>query len=58
MSRPRYSGRRRWRLRAAPGVLLLDAAPPANLYRDGIHPSADGNAWLAERIAAALGTDH
>lgn len=41
-----------------PGVLLLDAPPRGNLYRDGIHPSADGNEWLAERIAAALGTDH
>jgi hypothetical protein len=37
-----------------PGVLLLDAAPPADIYRDGIHPSAAGNAWLAQRIAAAL----
>lgn len=37
-----------------PGVLLLEATPPPNLYRDGIHPSAAGNEWLAERIVAAL----
>lgn len=42
-----------------PGVLLLDAAPPpADLYRDGIHPSAAGNAWLAQRIAAKLAAAH
>lgn len=40
-----------------PGVLLLDAGngpPPTTLYRDDIHPSAAGNEWLAQHIAAAL----
>jgi lysophospholipase L1-like esterase len=44
-----------------PGVLLLDAGdgpPSAALYRDGIHPSAAGNEWLAQRIAAALAAGH